>query len=71
MVFHFLSGKEPGKGDSIMTFDMGAVRDPKEKLYGAATLVMGAVLWMCIVALVFAGENPAVAPACSWCFTLS
>jgi Zn-dependent protease with chaperone function len=61
MVFHFLSGKEPGKGDSIMTFDMGAVRHPKEKLYGAATLIMGAVLWMCIVALVFAGENPAVA----------
>jgi Zn-dependent protease with chaperone function len=44
-----------------MPFDINAVRHPKEKIYGPATLIAGAALWVGLLSLVFLEHQPLLA----------
>lgn len=44
-----------------MTFNVKAIRHPKEKIYGAAVLAAGSLLWVCLLAVILLGEQPLVA----------
>jgi Zn-dependent protease with chaperone function len=44
-----------------MTFNIKAVRHPKEKTYGRVMLVVGPVLWACLLAFVLLEEQPLLA----------
>jgi Zn-dependent protease with chaperone function len=41
-----------------MAFDVDAIRHPKERIYGRATLIAGALLWVSFVVQVIVGEEP-------------
>lgn len=44
-----------------MAFDINAIRHPKEKIYGPATLVAGAVLWVILLGVILLEEQPLIA----------
>jgi Zn-dependent protease with chaperone function len=44
-----------------MSFDINSIRHPKEKTYGPVTLIVGALLWLGLLAMVAFEEQPLVA----------
>lgn len=49
------------EGDPVMAFDIRAIRHPKERIHGNATLVAGAALWALFWFELVGEEDPLVA----------
>lgn len=43
-----------------MVFDIKTIRHPKEKIYGPATLVVGAILWIVVLASILLERSPLI-----------